>query len=70
MTRLEGALTFERAKAKERLQTIHESPDAKTSYNETGKSWSVQIPGRGRAVGKVVEKNELRGPGKGHSAKA
>jgi hypothetical protein len=36
MSRLGGTLTFERVKVKERLQTVHESPDAKISYHETG----------------------------------
>lgn len=36
MSRLGGTLTFERVKVKERLQTVHESFGAKTSYYEIG----------------------------------
>jgi hypothetical protein len=41
MSRLGGTFTFERAKAKERLQIVHESPDAKTSHHETGEKVGV-----------------------------
>jgi hypothetical protein len=41
MGRLGGTFTFERAKVKERLQTVHESPDAKTSNYETGEGVGV-----------------------------
>jgi hypothetical protein len=41
MSRLGGTFTFERAKVKERLQTVHESPDAKTSHHKTGERVGV-----------------------------
>jgi hypothetical protein len=63
MNRLGGTFTFERAKVKERLQTVHESPNVKTSHCETSKRVNNQIPGRDRAVSKVVEKNVLRESG-------